>query len=109
MLCCAALCTRLACLARRMAYLPVAYRTLHFCGQQLGCSLLLRLICCPVSLSTAVAARCAIARCLARQWFGVLLRAATPLDEWLVEGKGQRLCLTLSQGFRSQWSTCESM
>ena len=35
----------------------------------------------------AVAARCAIARCLARQWFGVVLRAATPLDEWLVEGE----------------------
>lgn len=27
-----------------------------------------------------------MARTLARQWFGVLLRAATPLDEWLVEG-----------------------
>lgn len=38
-------------------------------------------------LRLAVAARCAIARCLARQWFGVLLRAATPLDEWLIEGE----------------------
>ncbi len=41
----------------------------------------------PISFFCAVAARCAIARCLARQWFGVLLRAATPLDEWLVEGE----------------------
>jgi hypothetical protein len=39
------------------------------------------------SPAPAVAARCAIARCVARQWFGVLLRAATPLDEWLVEGE----------------------
>lgn len=40
----------------------------------------------------AVAARSAIARALARQWFGVLLRAASPLDEWLVEGEQPLLC-----------------
>lgn len=48
----------------------------------------------PSAAPGAVAARCAMARCLARQWFGVLLRAATPLDEWLVEGKPQALLLT---------------
>ncbi|KAL4420393.1 hypothetical protein ABPG75_010049 [Micractinium tetrahymenae] len=50
--------------------------------QVLGTSHLIQ----PRAIEQSIAARCAIARCLARQWFGVLVRAATPLDEWLIEG-----------------------